>query len=81
MAIVGDLDDDGLLRPSRCEGWTVADVLLHLAQTNEMAVASAQGRLREYFEATAAGVAVRRIDRRHGRRPGRRREGRPDRVP
>lgn len=29
--------------PSRCEGWSVADVVLHLAQTNEMAVASATG--------------------------------------
>jgi uncharacterized protein (TIGR03084 family) len=32
-------------RASRCEGWTVADVVLHLAQTNELAIASAQGRL------------------------------------
>lgn len=45
-----------LLRPSRCDGWTVADVLLHLAQTNEMAVASAQGRLREYVEEVAAQI-------------------------
>lgn len=56
LSIVGDLDEADLLRPSRCDGWTVADVLLHLAQTNEMATASAQGRLREYFEATASGV-------------------------
>src|SRR5204863_7595818 len=31
-------------RPSRCEGWSVADVVLHLAQTNELAIASATGR-------------------------------------
>jgi uncharacterized protein (TIGR03084 family) len=29
---------------SRCVGWTVADVVLHLAQTNELAIASAQDR-------------------------------------
>ena len=51
---VTDLDDDGLLAPSRCDGWTVADVLLHLAETNEMAVASVNGRLAE-FAAEAAG--------------------------
>ena len=29
------LDDDGWGRPSPCEGWDVADVVLHLVQTNE----------------------------------------------
>jgi uncharacterized protein (TIGR03084 family) len=37
-------------RPSRCEGWTVGDVVLHLAQTNEMAIASVDGRFAEYLE-------------------------------
>lgn len=41
--------DAELLRPTRCPGWSVADVLLHLAQTNEMAVASATDRLDEFF--------------------------------
>ncbi len=31
--------------PTRCEGWDVADVVLHLAQTDELAAASALGRL------------------------------------
>jgi uncharacterized protein (TIGR03084 family) len=31
-------------RPTRCEGWDVADVVLHLAQTNELAIASAEHR-------------------------------------
>jgi uncharacterized protein (TIGR03084 family) len=43
------LGDDGWARPSRCDGWTAADVVLHLAQTNEMAVASAEGRFAEYL--------------------------------
>ena len=33
--ILGGLDDADWQRPSRCEGWTVADVVLHLAQTND----------------------------------------------
>jgi uncharacterized protein (TIGR03084 family) len=43
--LLADLDDEGWSRPSACEGWTVADVVLHLAQTNEMAIASARGDL------------------------------------
>ena len=45
IALVEGRGEDELLAPSRCDGWTVADVLLHLAQTNEMAVASVEGRL------------------------------------
>ena len=40
-------DDLEWQRPTPCEGWTVADVVLHLAQTNELSIASAQGRLPE----------------------------------
>lgn len=40
-------------QPSAAEGWTVADVVLHLAQTNEMATASVAGRLPD--AATSAG--------------------------
>lgn len=43
--IVSSLDEVGWQTPSRCDGWTVADVVLHLAQTDEMAVASLEGRL------------------------------------
>jgi uncharacterized protein (TIGR03084 family) len=50
LSIVGVLDEDQLGSPSACAGWSVSDVLLHLAQTNEMATASARGQL-----ATAAG--------------------------
>jgi uncharacterized protein (TIGR03084 family) len=50
------LDDDGWQRPSQCEGWTVADVVLHLAQTNEMAIASATGRFPEVRAELTTGV-------------------------
>ena len=61
--IVSGLGDDDLLRPSRCDGWTVADVLLHLAQTNEMAVASVEGRFAAFIDDAAAGLdAVGSVD-------------------
>src|ERR1700677_4614482 len=39
--LLGGLGEDGWSAPTRCEGWVVADVVLHLAQTDELAVASA----------------------------------------
>ncbi|HEX2039999.1 MAG TPA: maleylpyruvate isomerase family mycothiol-dependent enzyme [Acidimicrobiales bacterium] len=52
-SLLDGLDDDGWAAPSRCAGWTVCDVVLHLGQTNEMAIASVHGR----FEETAARLA------------------------
>lgn len=45
--LITGLDEDGWARPSRCDSWSVADVVLHLAQTDAMAVASLDGRLAE----------------------------------
>src|SRR4051794_40181930 len=39
-AILAALDDGGWATPSLAEGWTVCDVVLHLAQTEEMAAAT-----------------------------------------
>lgn len=44
-ALLAPLDEAGWALPSACEGWTIADVVLHLAQTNELATASALGDL------------------------------------
>ena len=49
--LLAGLDDTGWATPSRCDGWSVSDVVLHLAQTDEMTVASAE---RRFTEATAA---------------------------
>jgi uncharacterized protein (TIGR03084 family) len=54
--LLAPLGDDGWSRPSRCEGWSVADVVLHLAQTNEMAIGSARGRLTDAVAALTNGV-------------------------
>lgn len=55
-ALVGGLDAEGLGTASRCPGWSLADVLLHLAQTNEMAVASVEGRLEAFTREVAEAV-------------------------
>jgi uncharacterized protein (TIGR03084 family) len=52
--LVAPLDDAGWSSPSACPEWTVADVVLHLAQTNEMATASARGALADAAGSWAA---------------------------
>jgi uncharacterized protein (TIGR03084 family) len=54
-ALLEPLDDGGWASPTRCEGWSVADVVLHLAQTDEFACASLDGRLAEASAALDAG--------------------------
>jgi uncharacterized protein (TIGR03084 family) len=54
--LVADLDETGLSHPSRCTGWTVADVLLHMAQTDEMASASVAGDLPGFLAEVSPGV-------------------------
>lgn len=44
------LDEPEWHRDSRCAGWTVADVVLHLAQTNELALGSITGRFAEAMD-------------------------------
>jgi uncharacterized protein (TIGR03084 family) len=46
-ALASGFDDQDWERSSRCAGWTVSDVLLHLAQTDELVIASAEGRFGE----------------------------------
>lgn len=53
-SILAGLSAEDWSRPSRCQGWTVADVVLHLAQTNEMAIGSAEGHFGEVMEALGA---------------------------
>ena len=49
--LVAGLDEEGWALPSGCPGWSISDVVLHLAQTDEMATASAE---RRFTEAAAA---------------------------
>ena len=41
------LDEHDWTRDTPCEGWTVADVVVHLAQTDELAIGSVRGRFDE----------------------------------
>ena len=56
--MIRDLDEDGWALPSRCPDWSIADVVLHLAQTNEMAVASAQRRFTDIHAAFGSAAAA-----------------------
>lgn len=51
-ALLSGLSDEQWQLPSACPGWSVADVVLHLAQTDEIALGSARGTI-----AVAAGAA------------------------
>lgn len=55
--VLDTLGDSEWQRPTRCEGWSVVDVVLHLAQTDELALASAQGRFDEGLDVLAGGLA------------------------
>lgn len=54
--LLAPLSERDWQRPSPCEGWTVADVVLHLAQTDELALASVQGHFAEVMGELAAGM-------------------------
>ncbi|MCU1352670.1 MAG: wyosine base formation [Acidimicrobiales bacterium] len=54
--LIDPLDASDFDRPSPCEGWNLGDVVLHLAQTDEMAVGSATGRFAEVLQALTDGL-------------------------
>jgi uncharacterized protein (TIGR03084 family) len=54
--ILAGLDDSDWRRASPCEGWTVADVVLHLSQTDELAIGSVQHRFDEALAVLTDGV-------------------------
>jgi uncharacterized protein (TIGR03084 family) len=55
-SLLGGLAADGWHSPSPCDGWDVADVVTHLSQTDEMALASAEGRFAEFLDVLSSGV-------------------------
>ncbi len=60
--LLAGLSDDDWALPSRCDGWSVSDVVLHLAQTHEMALASLQGTLAEAATKIGSGVTGSSVD-------------------
>jgi uncharacterized protein (TIGR03084 family) len=55
-ALLDGATDADWHRPTRCEGWDVVDVVLHLAQTDELALASARGEYSEGLQVLAGGL-------------------------
>ncbi|MEA2618042.1 MAG: hypothetical protein QOE72_3825 [Chloroflexota bacterium] len=55
-SLLDGLSDSGWHAPTRCVGWDVADVVLHLAQTDEMAIGSAAGRVAAVVAQLTEGV-------------------------
>jgi uncharacterized protein (TIGR03084 family) len=61
--ILGELDEAGWMSPSGAAGWTVTDVVLHLAQSEESVAATASGGdLRTGLGQAAGGTVDERID-------------------
>lgn len=54
-ALVRERDEDEWHQPSACPGWDVSDVVLHMAQTDELAVSS----IANVFDVTAMSEAAR----------------------
>jgi uncharacterized protein (TIGR03084 family) len=51
--LLAGLDERQWRALTRCIGWDVADVVLHLAQTDDMAIASATGRFPQHLDEVA----------------------------
>jgi uncharacterized protein (TIGR03084 family) len=54
-SILDALREDDWQRETRCPGWSVADVVLHLVQTDEMAVASLEDRVAGFLAERVGG--------------------------
>ena len=54
--LLDGLPDAGWRAQTRCDGWDVADVVLHLAQTDELTLASATGRFAQAMAAMSGGT-------------------------
>ena len=61
--LLAGLDESSANRESLCPGWTVADVVLHLAQTQEMVVTSIEGGEGPSFDAGDASTVDELMDR------------------
>lgn len=57
--LLDGLDAAGWRRPTRCEGWDISDVVLHLAQTDEFAVASVRDDFPDTVQVLADGLETR----------------------
>lgn len=61
-ALIETLPDASWHAPTPCPGWDVADVVLHLAQSDEAAIATAEGRLGALADGTLFDSSVADVD-------------------
>lgn len=54
--LIADFAPQQWSAPTPCAGWSASDVVLHLAQTNEMAIGSIDGRMVEVLEELTTGL-------------------------
>jgi uncharacterized protein (TIGR03084 family) len=54
--LLGSLSDEQWQSATRCEGWDVSDVVIHLALSDEMAIGSAEGRFAEVLAELTDGL-------------------------
>ncbi len=54
--LINPVDEAAWAAASRCNGWTVSDVMLHLAQTNEMAIGSLTAAFDETLQRLTEGL-------------------------
>ncbi|MGZ8762436.1 MAG: maleylpyruvate isomerase family mycothiol-dependent enzyme [Acidimicrobiia bacterium] len=54
--LLTSLEPDDWTRDTPCEGWKVADVVVHLAQTDELAIGSVEGRFTEVMVELAGDI-------------------------
>jgi uncharacterized protein (TIGR03084 family) len=54
--ILENLKDEQWQASTRCEGWDIADVVVHLAQSDEMAIGSARGHYSEVMAELTQGL-------------------------
>jgi uncharacterized protein (TIGR03084 family) len=57
-AMLAGLDAGAWAAPTPCEGWDVADIVSHLAQSDELALASVQDRFAEALDELTRGLAA-----------------------
>jgi uncharacterized protein (TIGR03084 family) len=55
-SLINPVDEAAWAKPSRCDGWSVSDVILHLAQTNDMALASLRHQLDAFYARALEGL-------------------------
>lgn len=56
--IIDPIPNESWALPTRCDGWSVSDVVLHLAQTDELALASVNGEFPAALEGLAGGLTA-----------------------